>query len=177
MRRPWVMHEHVSNNRSYKQFKGFKKALFTFFDSTIPNIVDLLVDRITDNFHIRSLAKWSERGICKTIHPCLDADHSNIFVNREPYALVGYIRLRSEWSGPSTQQPCRILYCLLIDFLHRHILTFRRCFVFRKIYSYFACYPSLFWKTRSAAISNRSSRIMMARLIDLETRCWKFCNP
>jgi transposase len=52
-----VMHEHVSNNRSYKQFKDFKKALFTFFDSTMPNMVDVLVDRITDNFHIRSLAK------------------------------------------------------------------------------------------------------------------------
>ena len=52
-----VMHEYVSNNRSYKQFKDFKKELFSFFDSTIPNIVDVLVNRITDNFHIRSCVK------------------------------------------------------------------------------------------------------------------------
>ena len=52
-----VMHEHVSNNRSYKQFKDFKKALLTFFDSTMPNIMDVLVDRITDNFHIRAFEK------------------------------------------------------------------------------------------------------------------------
>ena len=52
-----VMHEYVSNNRAHEKFKGFKKELFDFFDLTMPNIFDILVDRITDNFHIRSLAK------------------------------------------------------------------------------------------------------------------------
>lgn len=52
-----VMHEYVSNNRSYHKFQDFKKSLFTFFDSTIPGIFDVLVSRITDNFHIKSFAK------------------------------------------------------------------------------------------------------------------------
>ena len=52
-----VMHEYVSNNRAYEKFKDFKKELFNFFDSTMPNIFDVLVNRITDNFHIRSFAK------------------------------------------------------------------------------------------------------------------------
>lgn len=52
-----VMHEHVSNNRTYEKFKDFKKALFEFFDSTMGNINDTLVSRITDNFHIPVLAK------------------------------------------------------------------------------------------------------------------------
>ena len=47
-----VMHEHVSNNRCYKQFKDFREALFTFFDKTLPSIAEQLIDRITDNFHI-----------------------------------------------------------------------------------------------------------------------------
>jgi len=48
------MHEHVSNNIAYDKFKDFKKALFHFFDTTIPSITDVLISRITDNFHIRS---------------------------------------------------------------------------------------------------------------------------
>ena len=45
-----VMHEHVSNNRVYTKFSDFKKALFEFFDSTLPSIAHLLIDTITDNF-------------------------------------------------------------------------------------------------------------------------------
>ncbi len=52
-----IMHEHISNNRTYEKFKDFKKALFEFFDSTMGNIKDILVSRITDNFHIPVLAK------------------------------------------------------------------------------------------------------------------------
>jgi transposase len=45
-----IMHEYVSNNRVYERFKDFKKSLFDFFDHTMPNIKDILVSRITDNF-------------------------------------------------------------------------------------------------------------------------------
>jgi transposase len=45
-----IMHEYVSNNRVYERFKDFKKSLFDFFDHTIPNIREILVSRITDNF-------------------------------------------------------------------------------------------------------------------------------
>jgi transposase len=47
-----IMHEYVSNNRVYERFKDFKKSLFDFFDHTMPNIKDILVSRITDNFQI-----------------------------------------------------------------------------------------------------------------------------
>ena len=52
-----VMHEYVSNNKCYKKFQDFKKALFWFFDSTIPSIVPELVSRITDNFRVIQCAK------------------------------------------------------------------------------------------------------------------------
>jgi transposase len=45
-----IMHEYVSNNRVYERFKDFKKSLFDFFNNTMPNIKDILVSRITDNF-------------------------------------------------------------------------------------------------------------------------------
>jgi transposase len=45
-----IMHEYVSNNRTYEKFKHFKESLFYFFDNIIPNIKDLLINRITDNF-------------------------------------------------------------------------------------------------------------------------------
>lgn len=45
-----IMHEYVSNNRVYERFRDFKKSLFDFFDYTIPNIKDVLISRITDNF-------------------------------------------------------------------------------------------------------------------------------
>jgi len=47
-----VMHEYVSNNQTYEKFKYFKESLFHFFDHTIPNIKDILISRITDNFQI-----------------------------------------------------------------------------------------------------------------------------
>lgn len=45
-----IMHEYVSNNRTYEKFKHFKESLFYFFDHTMPNIKDILISRITDNF-------------------------------------------------------------------------------------------------------------------------------
>lgn len=52
-----VMHEYVSNNRTYENFKKFKDGLFGFFNETIPNITDELISRVTDNFHILYHAK------------------------------------------------------------------------------------------------------------------------
>ena len=45
-----VMHEYVSNNRTYEKFKDFKESLFNFFDNTIGHIKELLLTRINDNF-------------------------------------------------------------------------------------------------------------------------------
>lgn len=47
-----IMHEYVSNNRTYEKFKIFKESLFHFFDETIPNIKEVLISRITDNFQL-----------------------------------------------------------------------------------------------------------------------------
>lgn len=52
-----IMHEHVSNNRVYLKFQDFKKAIFEFFDSSMPLMFDTLVSRITDNFRITQSAK------------------------------------------------------------------------------------------------------------------------
>lgn len=45
-----IMHEYVSNNRTYEKFKHFKESLFYFFDKIMPNIKETLISRITDNF-------------------------------------------------------------------------------------------------------------------------------
>jgi transposase len=45
-----IMHQYVSDNKVYDKFKDFKKSLFDFFDQTIPNIKDVLISTITDNF-------------------------------------------------------------------------------------------------------------------------------
>jgi len=47
-----IMHAYVSNNRTYEKFKDFKKSLFYFFDNTMPNIKEILINRITDNFQL-----------------------------------------------------------------------------------------------------------------------------
>lgn len=45
-----LMHEYVSNNRTYEKFKDFKESLFYFFDQTMKNIQEILIGRITDDF-------------------------------------------------------------------------------------------------------------------------------
>lgn len=52
-----IMHEHVSNNRVYGKFQDFKKAIFEFFDNSMPLMFDTLVSRITDNFRVTECAK------------------------------------------------------------------------------------------------------------------------
>lgn len=52
-----IMHEHVSNNRVYSKFQDFKKAIFEFFDSSMPLMFDILVSRVTDNFRLSQSAK------------------------------------------------------------------------------------------------------------------------
>lgn len=47
-----IMHEYVSHNRVYENFKAFKKALNRFFDVTMENINEELVSRITDIFQV-----------------------------------------------------------------------------------------------------------------------------
>lgn len=52
-----IMHEHVSNNRVYSKFQDFKKAIFEFFDDSMPLMFDTLVSRVTDNFRVTECAK------------------------------------------------------------------------------------------------------------------------
>ena len=47
-----LMHEYVSHNKVYENFQAFRKALFKFFDETMPNITDVVLSRITNNFQI-----------------------------------------------------------------------------------------------------------------------------
>lgn len=47
-----IMHEYVSHNKVYVNFKAFKKALNQFFDVTMGNINEELVSRITDVFQV-----------------------------------------------------------------------------------------------------------------------------
>ena len=52
-----IMHEYVSHNKVYENFKAFKKALWHFFDFILPNIRDVLISRITDNFQVITPSK------------------------------------------------------------------------------------------------------------------------
>lgn len=52
-----IMHEHVSNNRVYQKFQDFKRAIFEFFDNSMPLMFDTLVSRVTDNFRVAECAK------------------------------------------------------------------------------------------------------------------------
>lgn len=45
-----VMNEYARNNRFFKSAKDFKHAIYNFFKKTVPKIINVLVDRITDNF-------------------------------------------------------------------------------------------------------------------------------
>ena len=49
-----VMHEHVTNNRSYETFAQFKSAILRFLRRTVPKKWGRFRDRITDNFRIIS---------------------------------------------------------------------------------------------------------------------------
>ena len=49
-----VMHEHVTNNRSYETFAQFRSAILRFLRRTVTKKWDRFRDRITDNFRIIS---------------------------------------------------------------------------------------------------------------------------
>ena len=51
-----VMNEKVRNNRFFKSAKDFKRAIWQFFDTILPNIAHSLDHRINDNFEILKLA-------------------------------------------------------------------------------------------------------------------------
>src|SRR5215470_7662835 len=53
-----VMHEHVTNNRSYETFAQFRSAILRFLRRTVPKKWDRFRDRITDNFRIISPADF-----------------------------------------------------------------------------------------------------------------------
>lgn len=50
-----VMHEHVSNNRVYNNFKDFKDELFNFLDNTVKKIIPQLISSVSDNFKVRKI--------------------------------------------------------------------------------------------------------------------------
>ena len=45
-----IMHEHVSNNRYYEKKEQFILAVRKFFNETILDIKDVILNRVTDNF-------------------------------------------------------------------------------------------------------------------------------
>lgn len=47
-----VMHEHVTHNRYYDNFRAFAEAVMRFFKSTLPKNWKSFRDTINDNFHI-----------------------------------------------------------------------------------------------------------------------------
>lgn len=47
-----VMHRHVTHNRHYGNFRQFTEAIFGFFDRTLPNSGESMIDTITDNFRV-----------------------------------------------------------------------------------------------------------------------------
>jgi len=49
-----VMHENVTNNRSYETFAQFRSAILRFLRRTVPKKWDRFRDRITDNFRVIS---------------------------------------------------------------------------------------------------------------------------
>jgi len=51
-----VMNEEVRNNRFFRSSKAFRKAIWNFFDNTLPNIADSLNSRINDNFQKLNMA-------------------------------------------------------------------------------------------------------------------------
>lgn len=51
-----VMNEKVRNNRFFKSAKDFKRSIWEFFDTILPNIADSLDGRINDNFEILKVA-------------------------------------------------------------------------------------------------------------------------
>jgi transposase len=51
--RRWkLMHQHVTHNRYYPDFRTFAEAVMRFFKTTLPREWKLFRDTITDNFHI-----------------------------------------------------------------------------------------------------------------------------
>lgn len=47
-----VMHEHVTHNRYYDNFRTFAEAIMRFFKSTLPKNWKSIRDTVNDNFHI-----------------------------------------------------------------------------------------------------------------------------
>jgi len=47
-----IMHEHVSNNRHYAKAKEFIEAVKLFFNQTVKDIEEIILNRCTDNFQL-----------------------------------------------------------------------------------------------------------------------------
>ena len=53
LERLWkVMHEHVTHNRYYDNFRAFAEAIIRFFKSTLPRNWRTIRDTVNDTFHI-----------------------------------------------------------------------------------------------------------------------------
>ena len=49
-----VMHRYVTHNRHYGAYQEFAEAIFEFFDKTLPDSYESMIDTITDNFRVIS---------------------------------------------------------------------------------------------------------------------------
>lgn len=47
-----VMHQHVTHNRCYEDFRAFAEAIMRFFKTTLPQCWGTIRDTVNDNFHI-----------------------------------------------------------------------------------------------------------------------------
>jgi len=46
------MHQHVTHNRYYSDFRTFAEAIMRFFKTTSPRKWKIIRDTVNDNFHI-----------------------------------------------------------------------------------------------------------------------------
>ena len=46
------MHQHVTHNRYYEDFRTFAEAVMRFFKTTLPQGWSTIRDTVSDNFHI-----------------------------------------------------------------------------------------------------------------------------
>ena len=58
-----VMHQHVTHNRYYEDFRTFAEAIMRFFKTTLPEKWRTIRDTVTDNFHIIRPEKFQGRRV------------------------------------------------------------------------------------------------------------------
>ena len=63
------MHKHITHNKCYETFAGFKTAVLTFLREEVPKKWHIYCDTVTDNFRVidpRIFGFSPEQGIYRT---------------------------------------------------------------------------------------------------------------